>query len=142
MNDLELAKTALAKENLTLAIAKNGEIIYTTKTKGVTGFLEAIEQFRKNLTSASVADKVVGKAIALLCLYSKIKSLYGKTLSNKAKELLETSRISVEFDTLIANVLSLDKTNICPFEKTVADISDPSLAYAKLKSICQLQEHT
>jgi hypothetical protein len=74
-------------------------------------------------------------------MYARIKSVYAKTLSQKAKELLETSNISIEFDTLIANVLSFNETDICPFEKEVADISDPSLAYAKLKSTCRLQEH-
>ena len=142
MSDLDLAKTMLAKENLTLTIAKNGTVIYKTKTKGVTGFLEAIRQFGKNLTNSSAADKVVGKAIALLCIYAKIKSLYAKTLSSKAKELLKKTGISLEYDTLISNVVSFDKTDICPFEKAVADISDPSEAYAKLKSICKLREHS
>jgi formylmethanofuran dehydrogenase subunit E len=140
MNDLDIAKTTLIKEKLTLVVAKNETIIYKTNTRGVTGFLQAIERFGNDLTHASVADKVVGKASALLCLHAKIRALYARTLSKKAKESLEKTEISIEFDKLIDNILSPDKKNICPFEKAVADISDPNLAYTKLNSMCKLKE--
>lgn len=86
MNDLDKAKTTLSIENLTLVIAKDDTIIYKTNKKGVTGFLEAIEQFGKDLADASAADKLAGKAIALLCVYAKIKAMYAKTLSKKQEK--------------------------------------------------------
>lgn len=53
-----------------------------------------------------------------------------------------TNKIPVEFDNLIENVLSFDKTDICPFEKAVAQISDPNIAYAKLTAACTQQKQS
>ncbi len=141
MNDLELAKKTLEKNDLTLVIAAKGKILFKTKMKGVTGFLTALQDHPDALADSSVADRVVGKAIALLCLYGKAGSIYAKTLSQKAKELLET-KVSLEYDSLVANILSVDGANICPFERAVANISDPKEAYVKLMSICRPQSQT
>src|SRR5659263_571453 len=129
MNDLELAKNQLYTKNLTLALAKNGKILLETNAHRISGFIGAIEKFNGELTGASVADRVAGKAIALLCVYSQISHVYAEVISKKAKILLEENKISVEFRELVENVLDLNKTGMCPFEKLAADIPDPKESY-------------
>ena len=73
-HDLELAKQKLTKNNLSLVIVKNGQTVFETKKQGVSGFLQAIETLDQNLAGASVADKIVGVAAAMLCVYSKVSS--------------------------------------------------------------------
>jgi hypothetical protein len=75
MTDLEIAKTELYDENLTLAIVKNGAVLYSTKSHRISGFLDAIEKRGENLQGASLADRVAGKAVALLCAQAKIKEV-------------------------------------------------------------------
>jgi hypothetical protein len=135
MNDLEKAKHTLSKKELTLAIVKNGEVLFETRSHRISGFLGAIEQFGDKLEGASLADRVAGKAIALLCVYAKIKEVYAEVLSKKAKTVLEENRISHEWKELVDNVLDLNKSGVCPFEKAAAGISDPKDAYRIFKAL-------
>jgi hypothetical protein len=129
MNDLEIAKHMLYKKGLTLAMVKNGEVLFETRSHRISGFLGAIEQFGDELEGASLADRVAGKAIALLCVYVKIKEVYAEVLSKKAKIVFEQNGIPHEWKELVDNILDLNKSGVCPFEKAADGISDPKEAY-------------
>jgi len=135
MRDLEIAKSRLTEENLTLSVVKNAEIIFESNSHGVSGLLEAIEKLGEKLKDASVADRVVGKAIALLCVYAKVKAVYAITLSEKAKTTLKKYKIYHECKNLVKKILNIDKTETCPFEKLAMEISSPKEAYKKFKAL-------
>ena len=135
MNDLEIAKTQLHRKELTLAIVKNGEVLFETHSHRISGFLGAIEKFGAVLEGAAVADRVAGKAIALLCVYAKINDVYADVLSEKAKAVFEENSVRHEWKELVKNVLNLNKSGVCPFEKAAADISDPKDAYKAFKAL-------
>jgi len=135
MNDLEAAKRRLREKGFSLVITKNGSVVFETKLQGISGFLEAIEKFgRKSLHGCFVADKVVGRAAALLCVYCGVRAVYAVVLSKGGREVLEENRVTLEFGNLVPNVLNQRKTDVCPFEKVVADISNAEEAYEKLKT--------
>ena len=135
MQDLEIAKKRLNENSLSLSIVKNGEIVFETASHGVSGFLEAIEMLRNKLEDASAADRIVGKAIALLCVYAKVKAIYAKVLSENAKGVLEENMIYHEWKSLVENILDASKTELCPFEKLATKISSPKAAYARLRAL-------
>ena len=135
MSDLDIAKSTLYKKELTLTIVKNGKVFFETDSHRISGFLGAIEQLDARLEGASVADRVAGKAVALLCVYAKISDVYAEVLSRKAKEVFEENGISHEWMTLVDNVLNLNKKGVCPFEKAAADISDPEAAFKAFKAL-------
>ncbi len=135
MTDLEIAKTELHTENLTLAIVKDGRLLYITKSHRISGFLDAIEKYGENLHGASLADRVAGKAIALLCAYAGIKEIYATVLSRKAMAVLKQNRIVFQWGQLVENVLDAQKAGVCPFEKAADSISDPEEAYRVFKGI-------
>jgi len=137
MNDLETAKTQLLQRQLTLIIVKNGETLFETQFHRISGFLNAIEQFGEKLENASIADKVVGKAVALLCVYAGVKAVYAETLSTVAKTLLEENRITCEWKELVDTILDDKKQDICPFEKEAASITNPNEAYSRFKVLQQ-----
>ena len=135
MSDLELAKSKLYEKELTLTIVKNGEALFETRSHRISGFLGAIEQFGVKLEGASVADRVAGKAIALLCVYANIKEVYAEVLSKKAKTVFEQNDIHHEWKELVGNILDLNKSGVCPFEKAAEGISDPEIAYSAFKAL-------
>jgi len=135
MKDVEIAKNQLYKKELTLAIVKNGEVLFETHSHRILGFLGAIEQFGGELEGASLADRVAGKAIALLCVYAKIKEVYAEVLSKKAKTVLEQNGVHHEWKELVENILDLNKNGVCPFEKAAKGISDPKEAYRTFKAL-------
>ena len=137
MNDLETAKNRLNQQNLTLTIVKNGTVLFETSSRRISGFLTAIDQLGTKLEGASAADKVAGKAVALLCVYAGISQVYAEILSKKAETVLQQNRIPYQHKQLVDTILNLDRTSVCPFEKTAEGISDPEKAYQAFKALQQ-----
>ena len=135
MGDLEIAKNQLQRKNCSLVIAKDSKVIFETKQSGVSGFLHAIDKFgRSDLYGSSVADRVVGRAAAMLCLYCSVEAVYAIIASNGGREVLGEHGVPLEFENLVPNILNRQQTGTCPFEKAVATISDAEEAYESLKS--------
>jgi hypothetical protein len=137
MSDLDIAKSMLFEEDLTLVIVKNGEVLFETDSHRISGFLGAIDQLGTRLEGASVADRVVGKAFALLCVYAKISEVYAEVLSRQAKTMFEENGIPCLWKELVENILDLNRSGVCPFEKAASGISDPEKAYATFKALLQ-----
>ena len=135
MSDLDIAKNKLYEEELTLAIVKNGEVLFETRSHRISGFLNAIEKLGAKLKDASVADRVAGKAIALLCVYARIKEVYAEILSKKAKTVFEQNSIPHKWKELVDNILDSNKSGVCPFEKAADGISDPKDAYRVFRTL-------
>ena len=137
MRDLEIAKKQLIDDQLTLVIVKNGQVLFQTSTHRITGFIGAIEKFDQQLNGASVADRVAGKALALLCVYAGIREVYAEVLSKKAQAVFEENKIEAEWKQMVDNVLDLNKAGVCPFEKLAAGISDPKESYGAFKGLLE-----
>jgi uncharacterized linocin/CFP29 family protein len=135
MLDVEIAKRQLFEKGFSLVIVKDEKIILETRQSGVNGFLSAIEELgRERLHAASVADRIVGRAAALLCVYCGVKAVYAVVLSEEGKSVLKENSVSLEFKNLVPSILNRQKTGTCPFEKIVSTVSDGQEAYEKLKS--------
>jgi len=137
MSDLDIAKSMLFKNDFTLVIVKNGEVLFETGSHRISGFLGAIEKLDAKLEGAAVADRVAGKAIAHLCVYAGIRHVYAEVLSRKAKAVFEEHGIPCEWKELVDNILGVNRSGVCPFEKVATDISDPERAYAAFKALLQ-----
>jgi len=137
MEDLELAKKQLYDKQLTLAIVKNGVVIYETDAHRISGFMHAIDTLGSQLCGASVADKVAGKALALLCIYSGIREVYAEVLSKKAQELFDQNQVTYQWLQMVDNILDLNKTGACPFEKAAAEITNPDESYNAFKALLE-----
>ncbi len=135
MGDLDIAKTELVEEDLTLAIVKNGAVLYSSRSHRISGFLEAIEHCGENLNGASVADRVMGKAVALLCAYAGVKEVYAAVLSRKAMNVLKQNGVDMHWNELVENVLNEEKTGTCPLERAAAEIQNPQEAYRILRAL-------
>lgn len=90
MSDIEKSKEKLAKDT-TCVLVKDDKIILS-KDKGIAPILKLINA-GKNLENFSLADRIVGKAVAMLVVYSKIREVYAEVLSEKGEEVLKKSTI-------------------------------------------------
>ena len=134
-DDLNLARRTLHEEGLSLVVAKNGRILFRSKSHGVSDLLAMISDIGGLAEGASLADSIVGRAAALLCVYSKIVAVYGVNMSEGALSVFKANGIKCEYGTLVARILNREKNDICPFDKAVLGIDDPSIALDRLKSI-------
>jgi len=133
--DLELAKQKLIENGLSFVVAKNGKIVFKTKKQGLTGFLHAIEKLPQQLNEASIADKIVGVAAAMLCVYSKVTSVFALTVSDVGINLLKDKNIECFFEKKVKNILNRNKTDVCPFEKIALQSKTVKEAYLRMKSL-------
>lgn len=136
MDDLEIARRRLKDKKLTLVFVKNSKIVFETSTEGLYGFLQAIEKLNGRLSGASVADRIVGRAAALLCAYSNITAAFAITLSKSGLKILKTYNIRYEFENLVPTILNLRKTDKCPFEKLVENTTNSKEAFEKIRQFC------
>ncbi len=90
MSDIEKSKEKLAKDT-TCVLVKEDKIILS-KDKGIAPILKFINA-GENLENFSLADRIVGKAVAMLVVYSKIREVYAEVLSEKGEEVLKKSTI-------------------------------------------------
>lgn len=141
MEDMKYARDRLVEKGLALCFVKDEQVIFETSSRGISGFLRAIEEFDEQLRGASAADKVVGKAVALLCVYTGIRAVYASVVSRKAKELFEEKNVKVEWSELVEDILNDCEPGTCPFEKLASSIEDPAEAYIKLKALQDSLEH-
>jgi len=139
MQNLKLAKHRLKQKNLNLAIAKNGRIIFENESQGIRGLLHAIEKLGKELIGSSVADKIVGRAAAILCVYSKAASVFAVTISEEGIKVLEDNKVFYRFENRVPNILNYEGADICPFEKLVMGFTNPEEAFKKLKFFVDTQ---
>ncbi|MEM3566356.1 MAG: DUF1893 domain-containing protein [Candidatus Bathyarchaeia archaeon] len=133
--DLEIAKNRLRKKGLTLVVVKDSRVLFESKARGVSSFIEALDVLGDNLKDASVADKVIGKAVALLCIYAGVRAVYALTLSLEAKQVFENYKVCLEWDRLVEKILDVSGRDACPFEKAAIEIDNPEDAYRKFKAL-------
>ena len=137
MRDLEIAKQHLYADDLTLAIVKDGKMLFQTDAHRISGFLRAIDQFGTQLKGASVADRVAGKALALLCVYAGVSGVYAEVLSRQAQAVFERYRVGFEWKEQVDKVLDQSRSGMCPFEKVAEDISNPEGGYVAFKGLLE-----
>ncbi len=130
MTDIEKARVLLTDDITCVAI--KGETQYISTKTGISPILDWIID-GIDLGGFSLADKIVGKAAAMLMVKAKVKNVFTHTISTHGKEYLENHNINVSYDEVIPYIINRDKTDICPMEKTVKDIDDFELGFVMLK---------
>ena len=85
---LEKAKSILLSTASTIAVVSNGEV-FTSQERGVKPLLHLLTEKKGFLKGASVADKVIGKAAALLMVLGEIKEVHTLIISEPAIKVFE-----------------------------------------------------
>lgn len=138
---MEEAKAMICAEKCSFVVIKEGRIVYQDKGNGVKPILKLLEADREFLKDAVVADKIIGKAAALLLTLGKVQKVYGITMSRAGKEYLESVGIACDNEKCIDVISNRKRDGICPLERAVSDVNDPEEAFEKLKeTIAQLMK--
>lgn len=122
----------LLKDDTTLILVKDDNIIKSTLT-GIKPLINLLNE-NKDLRGYSIADKIVGKAQAMLIVKAGIKEVYAKVLSIEGEKILQKYNIPYYYDVLTDKIINRAKTDICPMEKVVQNINDIEDAYIALKN--------
>lgn len=119
------------KTNNYAIIASNGYSSFDTGIKPVISKINENKEYFKGLI---VADKIIGKASAMLLILSGVKEIYCLVLSKAGKDILEKYNIPYHYETLTDYIVNRTGDGMCPMEKTVKDIDDLNDAYIALNN--------
>ena len=131
MEEMLILRRLVENEGCTCALFKGGRI-YKSAERGVKPLLDFIAG-GTDFTGAYAADKIVGKAAALLYSYMKIRRLYASVLGESALTVLRKHGVETEYGLLTRGIVNRAGTGICPMEEAVLQIEDPAEALAAVK---------
>ena len=120
----------LLLENGYSLVASNG---YCSKENGIKPVLFKLNENKAYFKDLDVADKIVGKASAMLLTLSGVRSVYALTLSRAGQEIFEKYDIPYRYDVLTDHIVNRTGDGMCPMEMTVKDINDLNEAYESLR---------
>ena len=132
MSNLEKAKNLYEEGKYEfVCITQNGEVL-TSNERGIK-YILSLTECASDVKGASIADKIVGKAAALVSVYLGIKEIFAEVISESAVKVLEKHGIYYEYKNKVGAIENRTKTGMCPMEQTVFEIDCPKTAVDKLK---------
>jgi len=133
MENLEIAKTTLLENDYSIVLVKENEIVNTSRKNGLLPILDLYNNDKSILESAIVADKVIGKAAALILKEANIKELYAELISENAIELLDKTNIKYRYNKKVREIRNRDNTDICPMEELALESNNADELIEKIK---------
>ena len=128
---LERAKSLLKSTDSTIAVVSVDDV-YTSQERGVKPLLHLLSEKKGFLKGASVADKVIGKAAALLMVLGEIKEVHTLVISEPAIKVFEKYNIPCFYDKKVDRIVNRTGDGLCPMETLCLDVDEPQEAFQKI----------
>lgn len=136
--DMERARSLLDREGYTCVLCK-GDRVYTGTQRGVMPLLRWLDS-GLDMKYFSAADKVVGKATAMLYVLLGVKEVYARVMSKAAVKLLLRHSIAILWDEQVDFIQNRQGDGPCPMEQAVWELDDPHEGLAAIrKKLAELQ---
>lgn len=117
----------------TCVVLKNNRLIFSHE-RGIRPIIDWLEQDDTLLNNALIADKVIGRAAALLFVYGGVREVYTDVMSAYAREIFESNGIGAQYAKLVPFIVNRAGDGMCPMEQSVLTISSPEEAFEVLKN--------
>ena len=130
--DLELAVAELKREGCSLAVARDNKLLFTSQKSGVAGLLEALD--RELLQGSALADKVIGRAAAMIAVAGGVQSVYTPLISAGAQQALQQAGLDFIAEKTVPGIINRQGSGPCPMEEATQGIDDPPTAVAAVRS--------
>ena len=118
-----------------LALLEGEKLIYSAYGGGLRPLWDALEKFQGK-SGLILHDKVIGLAAARLIVQSgMIAEIFTRVASLPAKQFLENNGVALTAFDVAANILTQDKSTLCPGEVIALNTSDPDAFLQKIKAM-------
>jgi len=135
MNGMTRLKEArLALKGSARCVVYNEGGLSISEERGIRPMILWLEKDPEFLRGASVADKIVGRAAAMIMIYAGVKEVFASVISNGAREALRAAGTEVSYSMTAIAISNRRGDGICPMERLVAPIKDPKEAYETLRN--------
>jgi hypothetical protein len=133
MNDLGIAKQKLDSDSFAFVLVKDGAILSTGTRDGVGELIQVTDTLGDATRGASLADKVVGKAVAMVARTVGIRAVYATLMSQAACDALDGANITYEYAKHVPLILNKRNDGPCPMERLTQTIDEPRQAVNALR---------
>lgn len=130
MTDLQRAKSCLTGE--TTCVLCKGESLYISEKTGIAPVADWLAE-GKNLTGYSAADRIVGRAAAMLFILAGVKEVYSEVMSRGAVSELERAGVACSWGTLTDRIRNRAGDGPCPMDRAVEGLTNPEACYAAIQ---------
>lgn len=135
---LQAAIDLLHREDLTCAIIGREETL-RFRLRGIRPMTDTLRDRPEVLKDAYIADRIIGKAAAMLAVAGGARAVYGEVMSEAGLKMLLAHGIEAQYGTLTDSIRNRENTGLCPMEQTVQSIDDPQKALpALLQTLARL----
>ncbi|MBP1711145.1 MAG: hypothetical protein H6Q49_1347 [Deltaproteobacteria bacterium] len=118
-----------------LALVEGNHLIYSSKDSGLRPLWEALEKY-SGKSGLILHDKVMGLAAARLIDRSGIiEKVYTTVVSLPAEQFLKGCGIRLTAFNVVPNILTKDKSSICPGEIIALATTEPDDFYRKIRAM-------
>ena len=121
------------EDGYTCVITRDGQTLYASRESGIRPLLEILRQ-GIDVSGGDAADRIVGKAAALLYARMGVARVKAVVMSRSGLSVLESRGIPAQYQTLTDAIVNRRGDGPCPMEQAVADLDDPDRAYAALEA--------
>lgn len=128
----EYAKKLLLEDKTLTCVFCKGKSVIKSDKAGLKPILGLIEQ-GLDLNGFCVADKIIGKAAAMLFIANGITEVFGSVMSKSAIAVFEKYGIEHSYEKLAEKIINNAGTGPCPMELSVESLQNPELAYFTIK---------
>ncbi len=142
MNDLELAKQTLTADSLAFVLVKDGAILRTGRRQGIGELIQAVDALGDQARGAVLADKIAGKAVAMVARAAGFGAVYAALASQAGRDALAEDHIPLEYARLVPLILNQRNDGPCPMERLTLPISDPQTAVTALREFVSARAAT
>lgn len=132
MKDLEKAVQLFQDGEHSMVAVKNDKQ-WVTNGRGIRPLYQLVTGKPAFADGASIADKVIGKAAALLAVYGGIKAIYAELTTTTAHQVCERYGITLKYKKKVEAIENRDRTGLCPMEQLAKGETDPAKMLEKVK---------
>lgn len=132
----QLVRAAIRSGEATLCSAANGNFVCQFTGTGIADLLHVVElELVEVHGHLDWGDKLVGRAAALLFTLIHPRSVFARTMSAGAQDVLRAASIPFVCDELAAEIRNRTDTGPCPMEAATTGITDPMIALQVLQRV-------
>lgn len=122
-----------------LALLEGNKLIYSSQDKGLRPLFDCLGKYKEK-SGLILHDKVIGLAAARLIVYSgMIAEVITMIASIPAKKFLEDNGIIVKAFDVAANIMTMDRSTVCPGEVIALNTEARKDFIQKIKTLLNVQ---
>ena len=125
-------KGLLARDEAASVAAVDGVIVAREQGRGVQPLLKLLDAGK--LRHAFVADKLIGRAAAAICLVGRVRKVHALVMGEDAAAFLHAHGVLTTADRMVPRILNRDQSAACPLETRVEKLGDPARMVEALRT--------